>query len=137
VLTFAGFHWIGLILAAQQWDFLRTIGAQGSLLAGSLPAYQIARSLAWGLAGSVTGWGLWRGLHWAPGGLGGLLLAYSVYYWVDRLWVSAVGAGDSWPFWAISNAILLMLVWASLRRKPVRLYFGERYEQSIQDPGTS
>lgn len=120
-----------LALALQNWDFLV------ELLPIS-PLYQALSGLFWGLIGLPLLWGLWQGKNWAPIYWGLALLAYSVYYWADRLLLPGYeGRNINWPFALGVN--LFLLVWSLwvLSHPKASNYFGVMHEREPENPGTT
>jgi hypothetical protein len=117
VLTITAASLIRFVQAIQQWQFL------AGLLSVS-PLYLAASGFIWTVIGSVLAWALWRGRRWAPGLMRFTALAYSLYYWSDRLLLRTAGPGASWPFAAGANLILLIFIFRVLSRQKVKTYFG-------------
>ena len=67
------------------------------------PPYLAASGLVWGVAGLVLAWGLWRGYTLAWRFTLIFAGAYTLYYWIDRLWVSNSGIPANLPFSAGLN----------------------------------
>jgi hypothetical protein len=116
VLIVASLNLVRGIEALLQWQFL------AGLLVVS-PLYLVLSGLTWGSTGLPLVWGLWRGLGWASWGTGVYVLAYALYYWIDRLWVATSGLGANWPFTSGMTAILLLYVFGVLLRRKSREFF--------------
>ena len=101
-LSIGGLNLLRFGEAIRQWRFLET------LLPVS-PLYLAASGLIWGIVWVALFLGLWGGRRWALPGAVLAALAYSLYYWADRL-LSAGGPGINWPFSAGLNLILLLFV---------------------------
>jgi hypothetical protein len=121
VLTITAANLVRLVQAIQQWQFLT------ELLSVS-PLYLAASGFIWTTAGLVLAWGLWRGRRWAPGLMRLFALAYSLYYWLDRLLLRTAGPGSNWPFTAVANLVLLIFIFRVLSRPRVKKYFGTEPE---------
>lgn len=94
------------------------------------PIYIVLSGLVWVVIGLPLVVGLWRGNSWAPrlALLAGL--AYSLYFWTDRLLIpSYPGRNSNWPFVLVLNLSILALGYLALTRAKVREYFGEIYEK--------
>jgi hypothetical protein len=81
----------------------------------------------WGISGLIVAYGLFRGRTWAPGLLlwGGL--AFSAWFWIDRiLYVRTDFGRGNWPAVAALTLLILgTLVW-TLKRSDIKAYFQER-----------
>lgn len=122
VLIIAGINLLKLRQALVDWDFLR------ELLPIS-PLYLALNGLVWGFLGLALTWGLWRGQGWAPGLTRLAALLYSLYYWTDRLVLSASPANRNWPFMAVVNlSVFIMILWILSRRK-TKAYFGVLHDR--------
>jgi hypothetical protein len=104
------------IRTVQQWAFLED-------LLDLSPLYLAATGLLWGAAGLILGWGLWRGWRRAPALTLLAGLAYSLYFWLDRLLVGSGGPGTNWPFAAAVNLVLLGLAAWIVSRQRARAFF--------------
>jgi hypothetical protein len=121
VLTIAGFNLVRFVQAIQLWDFLSAFPAVS-------PPYLVASGLLWGVAGMMVAWGLWRGSSWARCFTVIFALAYTLYYWIDRLWVSKPGLSANLPFSAGLNIILLFVTAWILTRPRAGTFFGVMHE---------
>lgn len=120
-----------LILALQQWGFLR------ELLPFS-PLYQAATGLVWSVAGAVLLWGLWRGASWAPDytRVGSLIFVlYKGLEWL--LLVKNPGKTTNLPFNLVVHLLVLAIIFWIFSRGSVRAFFGERHDRKQKDPGTA
>lgn len=121
VLTFTGWHWLRLLTALAQWEFLA--GLQMSVP----PLYFALSGLLWGLIGIPIAWGLLLGKKWTPRALRIAGPAYAFYFWFDRLLLQSNElANTNWRF-ALAMTILF-LVWLNwtLTRPGALAYLGER-----------
>jgi hypothetical protein len=128
VLTVAVVYLIRFVLTIVNWDFL------AELLPIS-PAYLAASGLVWGVALPPLAWGLWRGQGWAPRWTLIALLAFSLYYWCDRLLMPGYPSRNiNWLFSASLN--LLLLAWSGwiLSRPKARTFFGDLHERGPENP---
>jgi uncharacterized membrane protein (DUF2068 family) len=120
VLMISGIHLLRFIQTIRQWEFL------GELLSIS-PLYLAATGLFWGGVGLILAWGLWRGRRWAPVLTLSAALAYSLYYWLDRLLLSGERPGTNWPFATAANVVLLFLsTWILTHRRARAFFQGNR-----------
>jgi len=122
VLTIAGFNLIRFFQAIQLWGFLSEFPTVS-------PPYLAASGLIWGAAGLALAWGLWRGYALARLFTFIFAVAYTLYYWIDRLWVSSPGFSANLPFSAGLNLILLLVTAWILTRPRARSFFGVMHER--------
>jgi hypothetical protein len=119
VLIITSTNLVRFIEALSEWDFL-------SSLPRVSPAYLAASGLLWTLVGLPLMWGLWRGHPQAPKAARILALAYTLYYWLDRILVeSAVGRPANWPFAVGLTIVLLIFIFWILSTSKPRSFFGE------------
>ncbi len=122
VLTLAAVYLVRMDQAIVDWKFL------ASLLSFS-PAYLVATGLFWGATSLVTALLLWLGWPGARRLVPIYLIAFSVYYWIDRLFLSGYPEQNiNWPFSAGIDLIVIALgVWV-LNRPEVRYFLEETNE---------
>jgi hypothetical protein len=119
VLIITSTNLVRFIDALSEWDFL-------SSLPRVSPAYLAASGLLWTLVGLPLMWALWRGHPQAPKAARILALAYTLYYWLDRILVeSAVGRPANWPFAVGLTIVLLIFIFCILSTSKPRSFFGE------------
>ena len=95
VLIVAGMNLVRLGQSLAGWKFLET------LLPVS-PAYLAVTGLVWGALGLLAAWRLWQGQTWARWFGLAFIISFSVYYWVDRLFLpSYPGRNSDWLFSAV------------------------------------
>ena len=121
VLTIAALNITRSIEALALRDFLSEFPAVPVL-------YLVLSGLIWGALALPLVWGLWSGKRWALRYTIAFALAYTAFFWVDRLWIGAHNPERNFPFVAGINLILLLLTWWSLSRRKARSFFGDRYE---------
>jgi len=118
VLIFAGINLVRLVVSLQQREFL----------AGLLPIspyYLSISGLVWLVVGLVIAWSLWTGRRWAAWVAMLGVLAYTIYYWLDRLLLAADKPGYNWLFSAVANLLLMGIVYWALNNRKARNFFGE------------
>lgn len=127
VLTIASLNLLRWALVLREWKFL-------SGWPGISPAYLLLTGLVWSVIGLPVGAGLWRGKPWAVRRLSVLVGVYSLYFWLERLFLydrpaSAPGfqpfLPENWGFLVGSNLFSLVLVWWILSRPKTKVFFGE------------
>jgi uncharacterized membrane protein (DUF2068 family) len=116
VLIISGINLLRFVQAIRQWDFL-------SEMLSISPFYLAATGLFWGSLWLVAAWGLWRGRRWAPSLTIIASLAYTLYYWLDRLLLASDSPGINWPFTTALNAALLFLTAWILTRSKAKAFF--------------
>jgi hypothetical protein len=93
------------------------------------PAYLIGRGIVWGVLGMAGFIGLWRGLRWAPHLVFWWVVAFLVFYWLERILLTQVDAwGVTGWFSAGISILVIFLVWWILFSKPGRAFFGDKRE---------
>ncbi len=128
VLTIAGLNLARFILALLQWNFLASMPTE-------TPFYLVLTALIWIAAGAPLVWGLWTGKFWAPSRCRSYILAYAVYFWLERLFLFGRPHDSFGPpslaylpgnglFSALATLLALAFVFWTLRRPGVRRYFG-------------
>lgn len=119
--------WNGLRIAETLffWKTLQEYGA---------PSLYIAISGGvWLVAGLMIGWGLWSGKAWGWAGTLGGLLAYTAWYWFDRLFLQKPHA--NWPFVLIADIVFLLITFIILFSRTTRLFFErDAYERKPKTP---
>ena len=127
VLLIACLNLIRLVQSLLLWNFLVEVLPTHGLYP-HLSMYLALSGLFWGSTGLILVWGLWRGLRWAPWFTCLAVLAYSVYYWIDRLWISADHGQSNWPFSVGLNILCLSYALWTLFFSKARLFFGDLHE---------
>ena len=108
--------------AVRDWDFM-------VMLLPFSPLYLVLSGLIWGLIGLSLFWGLWRGLFWAPRFTIAGLLAFLLYFWMDRLLMPAYpGRNSNGLFWLGVSIFLLGYCLLVLTRSKAKLFFGGVHE---------
>jgi len=115
-LTVAGFVRMGQ--AITLWNDLKGLSLSVS------PLYLVVTGLIFGLAGLPIGWGIWRGLSWAPRFTIGYVIVVLMYFWLDRIFFirSETGLVNT-PF-AIGVTILILpgVSWVLFRKRARRFF---------------
>ena len=117
VLIMSAINLFGFAQAVLNWEFYK------ELLPLS-PLYLAMSGLIWGLAGLPLVWGLWFGHAWAPRSTLFFALAYTLYYWLDRLLLSTNAGGSNWPFAVVTNVSLILIIYWILYRPRAKAFFG-------------
>ena len=131
VLTIASLNLLRWVLALSTWDFL-------SGWPGVSPLYLLLTGLIWSLVAWPVGVGLWKGKPWAPRWARGLAGVYTIYFWLERLFLYDRPAAaallqpylpNNWVFLVGLNLIgLVMVYWILVRPKTIE-FFGDVHEQ--------
>jgi hypothetical protein len=98
-------------------------------------AYLPVTGAVWGGLGLLVGVGLLLGRRWAHRGAAFLAAAFTLWYWLDRLFlVQTDYAARTWPAAALASAILLGLVAYLLTRPSTRWYFRRPIDDDPDEP---
>jgi hypothetical protein len=117
VLTITSLHLLRLVEAVRQWQFLTG-------LSGVSPVYLAFTGLIWASAGLPLFWGLWRGHARAARFAPGYLLAFALYYWLDRIFIANPATSlANWPVTAALTIVGLAYMFWALRARASRNYF--------------
>lgn len=119
VLIVSASHLIRMVQTLTNWE------TQTGLMRIS-PVYLAVSGFFWGVMGLLLALGIWLGTRHAPTLIRFAIPVYSLYYWLDRIFLSGYPERNvNWPFSAVIN--LLILVWSFwiLSRKRVKIFFGE------------
>jgi hypothetical protein len=141
VLIITVLNIIRFILSIRYWGFL------SSRLEVS-PIYFVLSGFIWGLAGVSLIWGLWKAKNWAPRLMQAIALTYSLYYWLDQVFlsehpVSGAPAGISamlpgnWQFSVVVTVLSLAYIAWIMNRSKVKFYYGMNDVRVNQDQGTA
>ena len=94
-----------------------------------LPVYLAISGLVWGSLGLPLTLGLWKGKSRTPYLYLAALVAYSLYYWLDRMFLAGYPQRNyNWPFALTVNLLILLYSLWTFTRPRIRLFFGVRYE---------
>jgi hypothetical protein len=118
VLTFAGIHLVRFILSFQLRNFLDD-------LLTIPPIYLSISGFVWLVVGVVVAAGLWFGKRWAALATLVASLAYTVYFWIDRLLFTADGPGYNWLFSAAANLLGLVIIYWMVSNPKAKIFFGD------------
>jgi hypothetical protein len=112
VLIFTGLHLVRFIRALQLWDFLVSLPGVPSL-------YLALTGVLWTIIGIPLLWLLWRGHPKTPVITSGIAVFFSLYFWIDRLFIANISSGlPNLAFLAAANAFLLAFTfWALINPK--------------------
>jgi hypothetical protein len=103
---FSFLNWLRMIDTILEWDFLMELGL------APLPLYYVISGAVWGLAGLVAAVGLWMRQHWCLPLTAILVVIYSIWYWLERLFLTgSVFSMTNWPF---TLGLTLLLLFAFL-----------------------
>jgi len=122
VLIFTSTSLIRGVQALLQWEFLQ------ELLPIS-PLYLALSGFLWGAAGLPLIVGLVKGRRWALRFTLAAVLAYSIYYWLDRLLLTSDRGESNWLFAIVLNLLLLLLVSWIQSRPRVKAFFGVSHDR--------
>jgi hypothetical protein len=121
VLIITGIYLVRFVQTLQLWGFL-------SSLPGISPAYLAITGLFWTMVGLLLAWGLWRGRPGTPRAARIAVLAFALYYWLNRFLLANTSDDFvNWPFAVTGTIILIGLSFWILSRLNVRTFFGERH----------
>lgn len=135
VLIMTGVYLARLVLALRDWSILAP-------LPGSSPLYLTLTGLIWMGVGALLSWGIWRpgrGRVVLPARLRRASLIYTLYFWLERLFLFDREASaapfqiclpKNWPFLLALTGILVGSIFYILSRSKTKLYFGELYEKN-------
>jgi hypothetical protein len=126
VLTLAGINLLRFVVSLQQWSFLSEILSVS-------PLYLAGSGLVWALVGLTLALGIWFGRRWSVLGAWLAGLAYSLYFWLDRLLVAAGGVGSNWLFALELNLFLLVLMYVCLANRKAKDFFGDKHDGKPED----
>ncbi len=85
--------WLRLLVAIGDWDYL------GEVAPAVLPVYLAISGMIWALIGMVSAVGIWFRRRWALILLGCAVASFTVWYWMDKLLLSAnPEAISNWGF---------------------------------------
>ena len=118
-----GTQWLRAVEAVRRWEFL------DSLSMSAAPVYFYLSGLAWGSLGLLIFAGLWQGREATPRMLRFTSIAFTVYYWADRMLVASSPLRKSgWIPTAIVMIALLAAIFWILSRPKTQGFFGEKNE---------
>ena len=134
VLILVGLNLVRLVQAIKQWSFL-------SSLPSVHPWYQVLTGLVWSAVCLSLFFRLWNGWSKTPLLTFLAMIAYTVYAWLDRIFlakqVANLSSVSNWPFMVGLTIILLLLsVWILTRWK-ARAFFGEVNERKFKNTRTA
>lgn len=123
VLTLAVLHFSRLVNTITKWDYYATLPLSVPLI------FFVVSGLIWGLAALYLGFGLWRGKNWALRFTNYGAIAFTLYYWVDRLFLSSDPLRNTNLRFSLGATVsLLAIIYWILSRPKAQLFFGETNE---------
>jgi hypothetical protein len=100
------------------------------------PLYISLSGTLWLIVGVMLVWGLWQRKDWGRKAVILGTLAYTSWYWFDRLVLQALHA--NWPFVLFTNIMLLLIIFYILfSQKTRRFYNRDLYERQPETPTTT
>ena len=124
VLSLSAWGAIRSFAALRWWDVLYEFKASLS------PVYLCITGAAWGVAGIVLLWSMWKGRPWSRVAILVSVILWLAEYWIERLFFQASRA--NLPFALILSALLLAVTLASTLNRHTKDFFtkSEEHEQS-------
>ena len=130
VLILSAWGFTRLAAALQTWDLLTEFEA------GLSPLYLSITGAAWGVAGCVLLYSIWRGKPWVRFASITSTLIWLIEYWLERTLFQATRGN---LFFAIGSSIfIIVIVWALSRQLGTKSFFikSEEHEQPIKNPNS-
>ena len=131
VLIVAGMNLARLAQAVREWQYLE------KLLPIS-PAYLAVTGLVWGALGLLAAWRMGQGQAWARWFGLAYIVAFSAYYWIDRLFLPGYpGRNSNWAFSAGLN--LFLIVWSvfTLIQPKAKQFFEANNDRRVKNSTTA
>lgn len=101
--------WVRLIQGVANWRLLGEIGP------AVLPFYLALSGFLWGIIGLAAAVGVWLRQRWALILLGCAVTSFTLWYWLDRAFLSAnPAANTNWLFGLVLSAGVLVYFGASI-----------------------
>ena len=95
--------WLRLLVAVGGWDYL------GEIAPAVLPVYLAISGMIWALIGMVSAVGIWFRKRWALILLACAVASFTIWYWMDKLLLSAnPEANSNWGFSLVLTICILM-----------------------------
>ncbi len=120
VLTIACINLIRFAEALLQWNFLASQPGVSS-------SYIAITGLLWAALGLPLFLGLWLGLRWSPLATRLAVLSYTLYAWIDRLFIAKNPPIQdnhfAWPLLTSVYIVVIILILWILSTRQVRNYF--------------
>jgi hypothetical protein len=110
LLLFSLEAWLRLQQAIVNWTYLISLGAV------VLPLYLAVSGAVWGIVSLAAAVGLWLYQRWAVMGTGIGSALFTVWYWLDRLFLAPAAGGSQANVWfaVVVNVVLLVVVYLNL-----------------------
>lgn len=119
IILFSFYQLVRFSLILFNWKIL------ASLPLSVEPGLLLVGSLVWSGAGMLIAVSLWRGKRWARIGCIAYGITYSVFGWINLLWIVEPSTlQDRWPVNLAFTLIGLGVLVAILNLKSTRNYFG-------------
>ena len=81
----------------------------------------------WGVVGMTAAYGLFRGDLWAPRLVRWGTVVYTLWYWLDRIFLACNDYRRlTWPLMLVITLLAVLCTYWILSRPAIREYFGER-----------
>ena len=123
VLGLGAWSVVRLVTAVNWWSRLSTYTS------APLRSYLVISGLVWLCASLFSLWSLWKGIRRYPLVIATTAIAFSVWYWLDRAFMSMPAA--NWEFALGVTLLLLICVILCVRHHGTREFFlqRERYDE--------
>ncbi len=101
--------WLRLLVAVGGWDYL------GEIAPAVLPVYLAISGMIWALIGMVSAVGIWFRKRWALILLACAVASFTIWYWMDKLLLSAnPEANSNWGFSLVFTICILVYFASSI-----------------------
>jgi hypothetical protein len=117
-------HILKMSQAITQWDLLQSLPLSVS------PLYLTLHGFLWGAMGLAAAYIMWKGFPWARRITLILALFYSLWFWIDSIWVKALEVFQTrWPFNLVVTGLGLSFIIITLYVPANRAHFEEGNDQ--------
>ncbi len=108
-LSISVLGWLRLLVAIDDWDYL------GEVAPAVLPVYLAISGMIWAVIGMVSAVGIWFRKRWALILLTCAVASFTVWYWMDKLLLSAnPEAISNWAFSLVLTICILAFFTGSI-----------------------